>query len=68
MSNGDDPIIVCCILGLCCPAAQQQAQWAKLIRKQHPHVSDEQAERRADKLLARFDRFKAVREAMADEA
>lgn len=61
MSNGsDDPVIVCCILGLCCPAAsaEQLAETAKMIRQRHKHLKPEQAEKLARKFLDKHDYFR----------
>lgn len=70
MSNGTDPIIVCCLTGVCCPpaSAEQRAEWVKYIKKQHPHLNDEQAGKRADRVLKKHDYFRDVAKIMDEEA
>ena len=62
MSNGDDPVIVCCILGLCCAArsAKQRAAVMKMIRHQRPKLNLEQAEKATDRLLIKYNYFEDV--------
>lgn len=63
MSNGDD-VIVCCLLGLCCPAgsARQREAAVKMIRHQRPNWSKDRCERAADKLLEKFNNFEGMGE------
>lgn len=58
----DDPTIVCCLLGLCCPAGspEQRVAAIRLIRWRHPALTAEQAGARADALLGKYDHFREV--------
>lgn len=60
VSKQDDPVIVCCILGLCCPAesAQQLAAAVKLIHRQRRYLTPELAEGAAKALLVKYDYFR----------
>jgi hypothetical protein len=66
MSNGE----VCCILGVCCPAGSAAQRDALLheVQKRHANLSEEQAGKRADQILKKFDNFKAVAALMDAEA
>jgi hypothetical protein len=65
MSNGE----VCCILGVCCPAgsAQQREALMHEIQKRHVGLSDEQAGKRADQILKKYDNFKMIKSLMDEE-
>ena len=58
MSNGE----VCCILGVCCPAGStaQRDHLIELVKQQRPHLSEKQAENKADQILRKMDNFSAV--------
>ena len=60
---GDDPIIVCCILGLCCPVGslQQRRHLARAIRLARPHLSENQALDAAQQVLTVHNHFRAIR-------
>lgn len=62
--SDDDPIIVCCILGICCPAASpsQQVALARLIRRARPHLTLDEVEQRASRVLEAHNYFAAIRE------
>lgn len=65
----DDPVIVCCILGLCCQPASagQLAETVKMIRQRHTHLTTEKATERARRLLEKHDYFRGIAAAV-DEA
>lgn len=58
MSNGE----VCCILGVCCPPGSEAQRTALVheVQKRHPHMSDEHAGHRADRVLAKHDCFRDI--------
>lgn len=58
MSNGE----VCCILGVCCPpgSAAQREALVHEVQKKHPHLSDEKAGRKADRVLEKHDCFRDI--------
>ena len=61
MSNGDD-VIVCCILGVCCPAgsAEQRAAVVQFIQKRHPQLSEEVVGKKADSVLKKYKCFRGL--------
>jgi hypothetical protein len=65
MSNGDD-VIVCCILGLCCPAAAQLAETVKLVRKMRPALDADACARKARHLVEKINAIGVA--AVLDEA
>lgn len=68
MSNGSE---VCCILGVCCPpaSARQREALEHMIAK-HLGCSHDAKEARAaaERVLARFDAFRGVKEAIDGNA
>jgi hypothetical protein len=55
--SDDDPVIVCCILGICCPAgsAAQLAETAKMVRKMRPKIDATSCERKARHLVEKIN-------------
>lgn len=56
----DDPIIVCCLLGICCPAASEAQVYeaVKVVHERHPHLTEPQCHKRAVKWLEKYDYFR----------
>lgn len=67
--SDDDPVIVCCILGLCCPAGspQQLAQVKAVIHHRRPSWSKNRVADVAERLLAYYANFEHVGELLKDE-
>ena len=59
MSNGSE---VCCILGVCCPpgSAEQRDALVRLIKQQHPDMSEAKAQAAASRVLKEHGNFKTI--------